>query len=116
VKIEIAYKRENEQDFFNFEVDSGESDVCYKTNSQWDVWIDAIPAVKIDGHEISLDRLRELARAEHRGLVVIIGKAFKEPNGMYTTLFYKNGLLMARTDATAEESEANALAEKGAKE
>jgi len=63
--------------------------------------------------EIDIDALRDLATAYREGRVVIIGKAFQEPNGMYTTLFYKNGVLMARTDATAEESEANALAERG---
>ena len=61
--------------------------------------------------DVSIDRIIELASAEREGRVIILGKAFKEPNGMFTTLVYnKSGLLMGRTDETAEESERNAAA------
>ena len=61
---------------------------------------------------ISLARLRELADAEKDGRVVILGKAYKEPNGMFTVLYRRHdGVMMGRTDFTAEEAEQNAKAE-----
>ena len=61
---------------------------------------------------IPIARLRELADAEKDGRVVILGKAYKEPNGMFTVLYRRHdGVMMGRTDFTAEEAEQNAKAE-----